>query len=126
MLHKIRSNYILKNIASYLNPRYYLLLYKYNKKLQKKLELTKKDYKAYNQIEIEITPTDLIKNNKNTIINYYYDEKAYYHLFIDDKELKKRNYFRKKENVKKIKVIIDFEIKSLKRLFHDCKYIKEI
>ena len=64
MLHKIRSNYILKHITSYLNPKIYLLLYKYNKKLQKKLELTKKDFKAYNQIEIEIIPTELIKDKK--------------------------------------------------------------
>ena len=126
MLNKIRSKYILKNITSYLNPRIYLLLYKYNKNLQKKFELTKKDYKEYNQIEIEIIPTESIKEGKNTIIHYFNDEKQYYHIFIDDKELNKRNYFRKKENVKKIKVLIDFEINSLKRLFHGCEYIKEI
>ena len=126
MLHKIRSNYILRHISSYLNPKIYLLLYKYNKKLKKKLELTKKDFKAYNQIEIEIIPTELIKDKKNTIINYFVEEKEYYHLFIDDKELKRRNYFKRKENVKKIKVLIDMEIKSLMRLFLGCKYIKEI
>ena len=126
MLNKIRSKYILKNIASYINPRIYLLLYKYNKKLQKKLELSKKDFRAYNQIEIEIIPSDVINDRKNTIINYFAEDKAYYHIFVDDKEKKRRNYFRKKENVKKIKVLIDFEIKSLKRLFHGCNYIKEI
>ena len=125
-MNKIRSNYILKNITSYLNPRIYLLLYKYNKNLQKKFELTKKDYKEYNQIEIEIIPIESIKEDKNTIIHYFNNEKQYYHIFIDDKELNKRNYFRKKENVKKIKVLIDFEINSLKRLFHGCEYIKEI
>ena len=67
MLNKIRSKYVLKNIASYINPRIYLLLYKYNKKLQKKLELSKKDFRAYNQIEIEITPKDVINDGKNTI-----------------------------------------------------------
>jgi hypothetical protein len=54
MLNKIRSKYIIKAIAVNLNPRLYLELFKYNKKLKKSLELTKKDYKLYNQIEIDI------------------------------------------------------------------------
>ena len=58
MLHKIKSHCVFKIISSYLNPRTYLVLYKYNKKLQNKLESTIKDYKAYNQIEIEIIPTE--------------------------------------------------------------------
>jgi len=126
MLNKIRSKYIIKAIASNLNTRLYLDLFKYNKKLKKKLEITKKDFKIYNQIEIDIIPIELEKERKNTIVNYFFDEKAYYHLFLDDKELKRRNYFKKKDNAKKIKVIIDMEIKSLKRLFDGCRYIKEI
>ena len=126
MLHKIKSKYVLKNITLNLSQKFYLLLFKYNKRLQKKLELTKKDYKTYNQIEIDIIPIDLEKNKKNTIINYFFDEKAFYHIFLDDKEIKRKNYFKKKDNVKKIKVLIDMEIKSLKRLFAECKYIKEI
>ena len=126
MLNKIRSKFIIKAITLNLSTKLYLEIFKYNKKLKKKLELSKKDYKIYNQIEIDIIPIELDTERKNTIVNYFYDEKSYYHIFIDDKELKKRNYFKKKENVQKIKVIIDMEIKSLKRLFDGCKYIKEI
>ena len=126
MIKKIRSKYILKAIASNLSTRLYLELFKYNKKLKRRLELSKKDYKSYNQIEIDIIPLQLEKRGKCTIVNYYYDEIPFYHIYLDDKELKKRNYFKKKDNAKKIKVLIDMEIKSLKRLFSGCNYIKEI
>ena len=68
MLNKIRSKYIIKTIALNLNERLYLELFKYNKKLKKKLEITKKDFRIYNQIEIDIIPIELEKGNKNTIV----------------------------------------------------------
>ena len=73
MINKIRSKYILKAISSYLNTRFYLKLFKYNKKLKKRLDITKKEYKLYNQIEIDIIPIEFNKNiDKQNIINFFY------------------------------------------------------
>ena len=42
------------------------------------------------------------------------------------KKKQKRNYIYKNENVSKLKVIIDYQVKSFKELFKDCKYIEYI
>ncbi len=66
---KIRSRYILKNILLFLKPKKYLSLIKYNKEIQKKVDKSLKDYKEYNQIELEIVP---IKDNfSGDVINFY-------------------------------------------------------
>ena len=127
MLNKINSKYILQNIISYLSSKKILLICKNNNNLQKRLEISKNDYIKYNQIEIDIIPVEFEKNvNKQAIINYLSVEKAYYHIFINDKEVKRRNYLKKNNFSKKIKIVIQKEIKSLKRLFYNCKYIKEV
>ena len=77
MLNKIRSKFIIKAITLNLSTKLYLEIFKYNKKLKKKLELSKKDYKIYNQIEIDIIPIELDTERKNTIVNYFSDEKSY-------------------------------------------------
>ena len=111
----------------YLSYRNFLNIFKYNQKLQKKLEISKNDYIKYNQIEIDIIPIEFNKNiDKQNIINFFSIEKAYYHIFINDKEIKRRNYLKKDDYSKKIKIVIEPQIKSLKRLFYNCKYIKEI
>ena len=51
----------------------------------------------------------------------------YYHIYIndDEEEIKKKKFY-KKENIFKIKVILNNKIKSLSNLFRNCKYIKKI
>ena len=69
MLNHIKSKYVLQKIVFYLCPKSYLKIFKHNKNLRKKLEIPKKNYENYNQIEIEITPIDIEKNSdKHTII----------------------------------------------------------
>ena len=127
MLNQIKNKYVLQKIVFYLCPKSYLIIFKYNKNLREKLEISESNYKKYNQIEIDIIPIEIEKNSdKHTIINFFSVEKTYYHIFIDDKEIKRRNYLKKKDNAKKIKILIDPEIKSLKRLFYRCEYVKEI
>ena len=119
----IRNKNILKNILSFLKPKKYLSLIKYNKEIQKKLCKSIIDYREYNQIEIEIIP---IKDDfSGKVINLINENNEYFHIYFDSKR-KKTNYISSKDNVSKIKIIIDFEIKSFKGLFEDCEYISSI
>ena len=123
---KIRSNYILKKIVLSLKPKNYLSLMKYNKKIQKKLNISIKDFKIYNQIEIELIPIkDIIDNIPRTVINYEEKNKKYFHIYCDNKR-KRVNYIKLKDNISKIKIIIDNEIKSFRGLFENCDYISSI
>ena len=124
MLNKIRSVYIIKEIFKNIEPLVFLNIIRYNKNLQKKLEITKGNYQYYDLvIKIELIPKNL--DTKNTFINLNENDKNFYQIYLDGKKVK-RNYFTNKEKISKIKIIINNEIKSLKGLFASCFCIKEI
>ena len=126
VLHNIKSNVILKQIFSLLNEKKLLQITLHNKYLYNRLNMGIKDFKSYNQIIIEIFPT--LYMEKNYFFNYLInDKKEYYHVYFngETKEINK-NYFTKEDNVTKIKLIIDYEISSLKGLFNKCECIKKI
>ena len=124
---KIRSSYILNEISTYLQQKKLLEIVRYNKQLKKKLEIKLEDYKkVFSKIVIEIIPvenalgkfinTDLNKNSKN-----------YFHSYFNgSKEEIKRNEIIKDDKVDKIKVVIDYEIKSFYKLFNEINTIKKI
>ena len=75
---------------------------------------------------IEIIPH--CKEEKNYFIKILKEEnEIYYHIYFnsDVKEIK-RTYFNQDDNITKIKIIIDEEIKSLEYLFIDCIWIEKI
>ena len=116
----LKSDYFLQRIFDNMIKYKFLNIIKYNKKLQKRLNLNINDYKEYSYIEIELK-IDEYKYGK--FINISNEEKKYYHIYFDNsKEEIKRNYLNDNENVKKIKIKIDYEIKSFKDLFYyiDC------
>ena len=111
LFNNIKSKYLLKLLFEYLQQKQLLEIIKYNKKLQKDLNIGKKDYQKYLEIEIEIIP--YFKKNQ-TFINYLKKDKKFFHIYLNDnkKEIK-RNYFIIGDNkVKNIKIIIDYQIKS--------------
>ena len=93
-LDNIKSNYILKNILSYMIEYKRLEIMQYNKKLQKRLNLDINNYKEcsqlYSNIKIELKP---FENNYGKFINIDDEDKKYYHIYFDNsnKEIK-RNY----------------------------------
>ena len=118
-LEKIRSKYILKQIFNNLNKKNILSILKYNKNLRKKLNITGKDYKKYCEIEIEIIPQGF-----GPFINFNEEEEQFFHIYFDkNKEEIKCNYLNEGEKIKKIKIIIDYQVKSFYQLFIDCKCI---
>ena len=97
------------------------------KNIKERMNISIKDYKEYSEIyssiEIEIKP---VKNKYGEFINMNENE-IYYHIYFNDnKEEIKRNYFNKNDNVSKIKIIIDYQVKSFKVLFYNCKCIEYI
>ena len=61
-------------------------------------------------------------------INISYYDKEYYYISFDksNEEIKKRNYLIKTDKVKIIKIIINYQVKSFKKIFYNCKCISSI
>ena len=121
------SNYFLQNLFSILQNKRKLQIIKYNIVIQNILNITINDYKNYFEvftpIEIEIKP---IKNKFGKFINNE-GEESYYHIYFNDnKNETKINYISKENSVSKIKIIIDYQVQSFKRLFSYCKCIESI
>ena len=106
-----------------------LLIVKYNKKIQNRINLSVKDYKEYSEtftpIEIEIIPA---KDKYGKFININKNVELYYHIYFNDnkEEIKNKYFILEEDKVTKIKIIIDYQVKSFKGLFYDCKCIESI
>ena len=124
LLIKIRSEYIFKKIFINLKDKNLLQLIRYSNKLKRKLNKDIDDYmKEFFKVEIEIIPK---RHKYGKFVNIYYNEK-YYHIYFDNnkEEIKRKEIF-KKEKVSKIKVVIDYDIKTFNKLFQGCQTIKKI
>ena len=80
-LKNVKSNYILSKINANLSKRTSLQVVKYNKILQKRLNLNIKDYKKFCDIEIEISPC---KCKKGKFININENDEIFYHIYFND------------------------------------------
>ena len=112
----LKSNFIFKKILEYMKKNKSLEIIKYNKKLQKRLNLSINDYKEYYlSIEIELK---IVDDKYEKFINIPDEDKEYYHIYCNNsnKEIK-RNYLNQNEKVKIIKIIIDYQVTSLKKIF---------
>ena len=90
-----------------------LKIVKNNKKLQKRLNLSINDYKEYTElyspIEIELEVTGYLYQQfiQTTSIG------EYYHIYFDNSnEEIYRNFLIENDYVKKIKIIIDYQVRS--------------
>ena len=120
---KIQSKYVLQQIFEQLHKRILLATIKYNKEIIRKLNISSKEYKQYSEIEIEIIP----KGYGRFINITNKDEEKYFHVYFDnDKKEQCRNFFDDGERIKKIKIIIDYPVKSFNKLFYYCNYMKQI
>jgi len=102
---------------------------RYNKSIQKRINIDINNYREYSEkyssIEIEIIS---IKNKYGKFINIEKEDKKYYHIYFNDNKEKeiKRKSLNKNDNVSKINIIIEHQIKSFSELFKYCKSIKSI
>ena len=79
-LNNLKSNFILKRIISLMKINKSLNIMRYNKKLQKRLNISINDYKECSKIEIELKPSDEIFGK---FINIPDKEKEYYHIYFN-------------------------------------------
>ena len=129
MLLILKSKYILQFIFDNLSKRKSLNFIKYNKNIQNKIDININDYKEfseiYSSIEMEIIP---VNNKYGKFINIKNQgDLKYFHIYFDNnKEEIKRNHLDKNENIKKIKIILEHQVKSFEDLFRDCECIESI
>ena len=126
MLKMVKSRYILKYIFDNITERRTLSVIIHNKRLLEKLDISEAEFRKFTRIEIDIQLSKEQKANNLQFLNINEDKK-YYHIYLDNKEdISKRNYVKSNENIQKISVVLEMEIKSLKGLFENCKSIESI
>ena len=128
-LKKLKSDYFVQKLFGYMTERASLEIIKYNKSIQKRINIDinqNKEYSAkYSSIELEIIP---MKNKYGQFINVKGEDKEYYHIYFNDNKKKeiKRTSLNKKDKVSKINIIIDYQVESFSELFYECKCIESI
>ena len=125
---KLKNDYFLRKLFNYLLKNKSLDIIKYNNKIKDRINISIKDYKEYSEIyssiEIELKP---VNNKYGEFININQEDEIYYHIYFNDnKEEIKRNDLNENDNVSKIKIIIDYQVKSFEELFFYCKCIEYI
>ena len=102
---------------------------RYNKNLQKRINININHYKAYSEIyssiELDIIPK---KGEYGKFINIYGEDKKFIHIYFNDNKKKEigKTLLWKDDNVSKISIIIDYQIKSFSELFYNCECIESI
>ena len=123
----IKIDYFLQNLFNNIERKKLLEIVKINKNIKKRLNINIDDYKEYSEkyssIEIEIKPAN---NKDGKFINFKYDKKYYHIYFNNNKEEIKRNYIEEGEQIQIIKIIIDYQVKSLEELFFMCDCVESI
>ena len=129
----LKSNYFLCKIFDIIKRNKSLEIIKVNKKLQKRLNMGINDYKEYSQlyssieIELKLCEKESNKESDKFINISNKEEESYYHIYFNDNKNEiKRNYLTENDNITKIKIIIDYQIKSFENLFKDCKINESI
>ena len=126
------SDYFLNKICNILDIKTKLTIIKYNKKIQNKCGLTIKNYKEYSEIyspiEIEIIPSFTYEEPFIQICGEDFQVCEGIHIYFDNnkEEVIGTNCLYYDDSVSKIKIIIDYRIKSFENLFYGCNGAKEI
>ena len=121
----------MRKIFDNLERKKKLKIMQYNKKFQKRINLSIDDYKEYSQfyspIEIELKASYNKDSSYCKFIIISNEERKYYHIYFNNsKEEIKRDYLIKDEKKMTIKIIIDYQVKSFQRLFGYCSCISSI
>ena len=118
----------MQKLFGFIQTRISFKIIKSNNNIQKRLNININNYKDFSEkfssIELEIIP---IKYKYGSFINIKEEDKKYFHIYFNDnKEEIIKTELNKDDKVSKIKIIIDYQIKSFKELFYYCKCIESI
>ena len=123
-LKKVKSDYFIQKFFGYMPKRKSLETVRYNKNIQKRINININHYKAfseeYSSIELDIIPK---KGEYGNFINIKKEDKKFIHIYFNDNKNKEieNTYLYKDDNVSKISIIIDYQIKTFSELFCDCE-----
>ena len=126
-LRNLKSDYFIQKFFGYMSERKYLETIRYHKSIQKRINININHYKAYSEeyssIELDIIP---MKGEYGEFININEEDKKYFHIYFNDNKKKEITSLYKGDNVSKISIIIDYQIKSFSELFYKCGCIESI
>ena len=119
-LKNVKSDYFIQKFFGYMTERKSLETIRYNKSIQKRIDININHYKAfseeYSSIELDIIP---MKGEYGKFINIREEDKKFFHIYINDNKKKeiKNTSLNIDDNISKISIIIDYQIKSFSELF---------
>ena len=124
----IKADYFLEKVFNNLKKGKTLNIVKYNENIKRRININTNDYKEYSEkyssIEIEIKP---VSNEYSKFINIKKEEEIYYHIYFNNNEEEiNRNYINEDEEIKIIRIKIDYQVKSFEKLFFYCRCIESI
>ena len=128
-INMLKSDYFIQKFFDYMTERKSLETIRYNKYIQKRMNIDINYYKSYSEkyssIEIEMIP---MKNKYGPFMEIERKYKKYYHIYFNNnkKEEIKKTFLKRKDNVSKINIIIDYKVTSFNELFNNCKLIESI
>ena len=126
-LRNVKSDYFIQKFFGYMTERKSLEAIRYNKSIQKRMYININHYKDFSEtktsIELDIIP---MKGKCDKFINIKEEDKKYFHIYFNDnkKEEIKKTSLNEDDNVSKISIIIDYQIKLFSKLFADCECIE--
>ena len=89
-LRKLISDYFIQKFFGYMSEKKYLETIRYNKSIQKRINININHYKAYSEkyssIELDIMP---MKNKYGKFINIKEENIKYFHIYFNDNKKKK-------------------------------------
>ena len=119
-LKNVKSYYFIQKFFGYMTERKALETIRYNKSIQKRINISINHYKAYfetkTSIELDIIP---MKGEYGKFINIKKKDKKYFHIYFNGNKKNEieNTSLNTNDNVSKISIIIDYQIKSLSGLF---------
>ena len=128
-LRNLKSDYFIQKFFGYMPKRKSLETIRYNKSIQKRINININHYKAYSEkyssIELDIIP---MKGEYGKFINIKEEDKKYFHIYFNDNKKKEieNTLLNIDDKVSQISIIIDYQINSFSKLFYYCKYIESI
>ena len=129
ILQNLKSDYFIQKFFDYIQKRRKLKTIRYNKSIQKRINLNINHYKEYSEkyssIEIEIKP---MENKYGDFININKENEEYYHIYYNDNknEQIKSTSLNENDKISKINIFIDYQVESFNELFYNCKCIESI
>ena len=128
-LRNLISDYFIQKFFGYMSKRKSLETIKYNKSIQKRINININHYKAYSETKTSIE-LDIIsmKGKYGEFININEEDKKYFNIYFNDNKKKEieNTSLNIYDNVSKISITIDYQIKSFKGLFCYCDCIEFI